>query len=81
MVDDETTFEMSQNKQFLRQHLSYELTPTLSRRICSSCLARVTSGLLKWQNSILTDGDVAAGLVLTQAHPTSESVYVDYDDV
>ena len=34
------------------------------------------------KNSILTDSEIAEGLILTcQAHPTSESVYVDYDDV
>jgi ring-1,2-phenylacetyl-CoA epoxidase subunit PaaE len=34
------------------------------------------------QNNILTDNEVAEGLVLTcQAHPTSDSVVVDYDDV
>jgi ring-1,2-phenylacetyl-CoA epoxidase subunit PaaE len=34
------------------------------------------------KNSILTDGEIASGLVLTcQAHPTSETIYVDYDDV
>jgi hypothetical protein len=72
---------MSQNKQFLKQHLKKELTHlTLSRGFAAavcSCNFR-----LKWQNSILTDGEIAAGFVLTcQAHPTSESVYVDYDDV
>jgi ring-1,2-phenylacetyl-CoA epoxidase subunit PaaE len=51
--------------------------------ICSSCLARVTSGTAEMaKNSILTDGEIASGLVLTcQAHPTSETIYVDYDDV
>jgi ring-1,2-phenylacetyl-CoA epoxidase subunit PaaE len=34
------------------------------------------------KNSILTDSEIAEGLVLTcQAHPTSETVVVDYDDV
>jgi ring-1,2-phenylacetyl-CoA epoxidase subunit PaaE len=33
------------------------------------------------KNSILTDGEIASGLVLCQAHPTSETIYVDYDDV
>jgi hypothetical protein len=36
----------------------------------------------KWQkNSILTDGEIAAVWFLPQAHPTSETIYVDYDDV
>jgi ring-1,2-phenylacetyl-CoA epoxidase subunit PaaE len=34
------------------------------------------------KNSILTDSEIASGLVLTcQAHPTSTEIYVDYDDV
>ena len=51
--------------------------------ICSSCLARVTSGTAEMtKNSILTDKEIADGLILTcQAHPTSETIYVDYDDV
>jgi ring-1,2-phenylacetyl-CoA epoxidase subunit PaaE len=41
----------------------------------------VTSTAEMAKNSILTDGEIASGLVLTcQAHPTSET-YVDYDDV
>jgi ring-1,2-phenylacetyl-CoA epoxidase subunit PaaE len=47
------------------------------------CLARVTSGTAEMtKNAILTDKEIADGLILTcQAHPTSESIYVDYDDV
>jgi ring-1,2-phenylacetyl-CoA epoxidase subunit PaaE len=86
MVDDEeTTFEMSQKQTILEAALKQGIDAPYSCRggICSSCLARVTSGTVEMtKNSILTDGEIAAGLVLTcQAHPTSESVYVDYDDV
>jgi ring-1,2-phenylacetyl-CoA epoxidase subunit PaaE len=34
------------------------------------------------QNQILTDSEVAEGLVLTcQAHPVSTTVVLDYDDI
>jgi ring-1,2-phenylacetyl-CoA epoxidase subunit PaaE len=34
------------------------------------------------KNSILTDKEIAEGLVLTcQAHPTSAAIVVDFDDV
>ena len=34
------------------------------------------------QNNILTESEVAEGLILTcQAHATSEKVVIDYDDV
>jgi ring-1,2-phenylacetyl-CoA epoxidase subunit PaaE len=86
MVDDEeTTFEMSQKQTILEAALKQGIDAPYSCQggICSSCLARVTSGTAEMtKNSILTDGEIAAGLVLTcQAHPTSETVYVDYDDI
>ena len=51
--------------------------------ICSSCLARVTEGTAEMtKNSILTEKEVADGLILTcQAHPTSATIRVDFDDV
>jgi ring-1,2-phenylacetyl-CoA epoxidase subunit PaaE len=34
------------------------------------------------KNSILTDSEIEEGLILTcQAHPTSATISVDYDDV
>lgn len=86
MVDDEeTTFEMSQKQTILEAALKQGLDAPYSCQggICSSCLARVTSGTAEMtKNSILTDKEIADGLILTcQAHPTSATVYVDYDDV
>ena len=86
MVDDEeTTFEMSQKQTILEAALKQGVDAPYSCQggICSSCLARVKSGTaVMKKNSILTDSEIAEGLVLTcQAHPTSETVVVDYDDV
>ena len=86
MVDgDETTFEMSQKQTLLEAALKQGLDAPYSCQggICSSCLARVTSGSAEMKkNAILTDGEIAEGLILTcQAHPTSKEIYVDYDDV
>lgn len=86
MVDDEeTTFEMSQKQTILDAALKQGVDAPYSCQggICSSCLARIKSGTVEMKkNSILTDSEIADGLVLTcQAHPTSESVFVDYDDV
>ncbi|MFV8334837.1 2Fe-2S iron-sulfur cluster-binding protein [Flavobacterium sp. RSP29] len=86
MVDDEeTTFEMSQKQTVLDAALKQGIDAPYSCQggICSSCLARVTSGTAEMtKNSILTDKEIADGLILTcQAHPTSETIYVDYDDV
>ena len=86
LVDgDETTFEMSQKQTVLEAALKQGLDAPYSCQggICSSCLARITSGTaVMKKNTILTDSEIAEGLVLTcQAHPTSDSLSVDYDDV
>ncbi|MGL2962672.1 2Fe-2S iron-sulfur cluster-binding protein [Flavobacterium sp. RSB2_4_14] len=86
MVDDEeTTFEMSQKQTVLEAALKQGIDAPYSCQggICSSCLARITNGSAEMKkNSILTDGEIAEGLILTcQAHPTSSEIYVDYDDV
>ena len=86
MVDDEeTTFEMSKKQTVLEAALKQGIDAPYSCQggICSSCLARITSGsAVMAKNSILTDGAIASGLILTcQAHPTSPDIYVDYDDV
>ena len=51
--------------------------------VCSSCIARIIEGKAEMgQNQILTDSEVAEGIVLTcQAHPTTSVLSVDYDDV
>lgn len=83
--DEETTFEMSKKQTILDAALKQGVDAPYSCQggICSSCLGRVTVGSAEMtKNSILTDGEIAEGLILTcQAHPTSETIYVDYDDV
>lgn len=83
--DEETTFEMSQKQTILDAALKQGIDAPYSCQggICSSCLARVTSGTAEMKkNSILTDGEIEEGLILTcQAHPTSETIVVNYDDV
>jgi ring-1,2-phenylacetyl-CoA epoxidase subunit PaaE len=83
--DEETTFEMSQKQTLLEAALKQGLDAPYSCQggICSSCLARITKGTAEMKkNSILTDGEIAEGLILTcQAHPTSAEIFVNYDDV
>ena len=86
MVDDEETiFEMSQKQSVLDAALKQGIDAPYSCQggICSSCLARIKSGTAKMKkNAILTDKEIADGLILTcQAHPTSKELYIDYDDV
>ena len=86
MVDDEEhSFQMSQKQTILEAALDEDLDAPYSCQggICSSCLAKVTEGSATMrQNNILTEKEVEQGLILTcQAHPTSASIHVDYDDV
>ena len=83
--DEETTFEMSQKQTLLEAALKQGIDAPYSCQggICSSCLARISKGTAEMKkNSILTDKEVADGLILTcQAHPTSNEIFVDFDDV
>ena len=83
--DEEETFVMSQSQTILEAALDKDIDAPYSCQggICSSCIARITEGEATMrQNNILTDNEVAEGLVLTcQAHPTSSKIVVDYDDV
>lgn len=83
--DEETTFEMSQKQTILEAALDQDLDAPYSCQggICSSCLARVKSGEVTMrQNNILTESEIAEGLTLTcQAHPTTPTIIVDFDDV
>jgi ring-1,2-phenylacetyl-CoA epoxidase subunit PaaE len=83
--DEETVFEMSAKQTILEAALDEDLDAPYSCQggICSSCLARIKDGEATMvQNNILTESEVAEGLILTcQAHPTTPTITVDYDDV
>lgn len=83
--DEEFEFTMSQEQSLLEAALKQDIDAPYSCQggICSSCIARITEGEATMrQNNILTDNEIAEGLILTcQAYPTSEKVVVDYDDV
>ena len=86
MLDDEKfTFEMTAAQSVLEAALDANLDAPYSCQggICSSCLARLKEGKVKMrQNNILTDSEVAEGLILTcQSHPLTPTIYVDYDDI
>lgn len=51
--------------------------------VCCTCIARVKSGVITMdKNYSLTDKEVEQGLILTcQAHPQTEEVTVDFDDI
>ena len=86
VVDEEiVTIEMSQNENILEAALKNNVDAPYSCQggVCSSCIARVTEGKATMAlNQILTENEVSEGLILTcKAHPVSEILAIDYDDV
>ncbi len=83
--DDEESFSMPTSSTILEGALLEGLDAPYSCQggICSTCIAQVTSGsAVMEKNSILSEEEVAQGLILTcQAHPTSSKIVVDYDNV
>lgn len=83
--DEETTFEMSQKQTLLEAALKQGLDVPYSCQggICSSCICRITEGAADMKkNQILTDSEVVEGLTLAcQAHPTTSTIKIDFDDV
>ena len=85
-VDDEDfTFKMDRNALVLDAILDQDIDAPYSCQggVCSTCIARITEGkAIMEQNQILTDSEVEEGLILTcQAHPTTDTLKIDYDDV
>lgn len=83
--DEESVFTMDNEKTVLEVALENDMDVPYSCQggICSSCIARITEGTATMRkNMILTDSEIAEGLILTcQAQPTSAILKVDYDDV
>ncbi|MGW9684628.1 2Fe-2S iron-sulfur cluster-binding protein [Flagellimonas sp. 2504JD1-5] len=85
-VDDENfSFTMDKKSLVLDAVLKEDIDAPYSCQggVCSSCIARITEGKAEMvKNQILTDAEVAEGLILTcQAHPLTPTLKVDYDDV
>lgn len=85
-VDDETfSFVMDKKEVVLDAALKENIDVPYSCQggICSSCMARVKEGQAQMvKNQILTDEEIAEGLILTcQAHPLTATLKIDYDDV
>lgn len=85
-LDDETEeFIMPQSTSVLEASLEHGLDAPYSCQggICSTCIARITDGKAEMRkNQILTDAEIAEGLILTcQAHPSTPTIGIDYDDV
>ena len=86
LLDDEVfTFSMKKDRLLLDAVLDQDIDAPYSCQggVCSTCIAKVTEGKATMeQNQILTDSEVEEGLILTcQAHPITNVLKIDYDDV
>ncbi len=83
--EEETTFTMEATSTILAAALKEGVDAPHSCQggICGSCLGKITDGnAIMDKNSILTDGEINEGFILTcQAHPTTQKISIDYDDV
>ncbi|MGB2128504.1 MAG: 2Fe-2S iron-sulfur cluster-binding protein [Flavicella sp.] len=83
--DEETTFTMDQKDTILAASLRENIDAPYSCQggVCSSCMALVTEGkAMMTSNSILTEEEIEEGFILTcKAHPTTEKISIDFDDV
>ncbi|WP_297704335.1 ferredoxin--NADP reductase [uncultured Eudoraea sp.] len=86
LLDDEVfSFSMDKKSSVLDAVLDEDIDAPYSCQggVCSTCIARITEGEVKMdKNQILTDSEIAEGLILTcQAHPVTATLKIDYDDV
>ncbi|EPH10972.1 ring-1,2-phenylacetyl-CoA epoxidase subunit PaaE [Myroides odoratimimus CCUG 12700] len=83
--DEEASFEMPKSEVLLNGVLKAGIDAPYSCQggICSSCMCKIVKGsAVMKKNSILTDDEIADGLILScQAIVTSDEIYVDYDDI
>lgn len=87
IIADDSTYqiESSSSNTILDAALNQKIDVPYSCQggVCCSCIAKITEGSATMANNqVLTDEEIADGLVLTcQAVPTSSKVVVNYDDV
>lgn len=86
VLDDEThPFSADASKTILEATIDAGIDPPYSCQggVCGSCIGRVKEGEVRMaSNQILSDSEVAEGLVLTcQASCATDRIVVDFDDV
>ncbi|MFC5047719.1 2Fe-2S iron-sulfur cluster-binding protein [Aquimarina hainanensis] len=83
--DEEVTFVMDRKKTILEAAIEEDIDVPYSCQggVCSSCICKITEGTaVMSKNGILTDSEIEEGLVLAcVSHATTDTVFVDFDDV
>ena len=84
--DEEVEFDLNKDgDSILDAAMEQDLDVPFSCKggVCSVCKAKVIEGTASMDmNYSLSEDDVDEGFILTcQAHPTSESIYVDFDEM
>lgn len=83
--DEQEKISFAQNQTLLEALLENDLDAPYSCKggVCSSCMARVTSGKATMtKNNLLDEDEVAEGLILTCiAHAQTDEITLDFDDV
>ena len=83
---DDFDFELKQSGQSIldaAMEAGADVPYSCKGGVCSVCKAKIIEGKASMDmNYSLSEDDVEEGFILTcQAHPTSESIYVDYDEM
>lgn len=83
---DEFEFEMQEGKTTIldaADEAGLDVPFSCKGGVCCTCLARVKDGEVNMEkNYSLSEKEVASGLILTcQAHPKTDNVTVDFDDI
>ena len=83
--EEQETFEMDTNTTILEAALDQDIDVPFSCQggVCTTCMAKVLKGKAVMEKNIaLSDEEVEEGFILTcQAHPVTQKITVDYDDV
>ena len=83
---DDFEFQLSQSGQSIldaAMEAGADVPFSCKGGVCSVCKAKIIKGTVSMDmNYSLSEDDVDEGFVLTcQAHPTSDSIYIDYDEM
>lgn len=86
ILDEETyCISVKENESILEAALEAGIDAPYSCQggVCATCMAKIIEGGAKMtKNMVLTDEEIADGLILTcQSHPLTPTMIINYDDI